>query len=515
VARGAGGNRRWTRRGLIAAAVGAVAGFALAIGGATSGAMAGIPWSGQAWQHAYGRYVTYTNGETIWRGSEWIDGMQVYCLEPRWHSPEAGDSYAVWDAAPGTFWAEGDSNSGTIVTAAQAQAVNWLVAAYGQIPDDQNALNVASAIRTFLHEADGNGDAPGTNLYRNALPYLEALRSYAAPPAPASQQTVAMTLRADPTDHYLGSLRLDTVPLTTIPVTIALTNGIFAENGSTTITLPAVSAGLELPIRGIPPTSDGEPYRIRAALVGSGVITTGSYPETLRMVTHDWNHQEQVEPQPVAQYPVTLSGSAEDAMPRTSGFFPTVETLVPTGTVSAGEPFRDTVRVSAGTSPDGVRNEWPRDPATGDYASVTVDCLVYGPLASQPEELDEAPPGTPIASSFTVVTGTEGPDATYETSSAEALAVSGTYTAVCRIAADEQPEPNAVAAGYVYTDRYGQATETVNVPAPEGVEVPAELAETGLTIEPPLMLAAAGALVAAGLAFASIRRRGLKRSASA
>ena len=486
----------------MAAVIGIVAGLALAVGGIASSASAGTPWSGQPWQHAYGRYVTYTNGETIWRGSEWIDGMQVYCLEPRWHSAGAGDSYAIWEAAAGTFWAEGDSASGTLVTAAQAQAINWLVATYGQIPDDQNAVNVASAIRTFLHEADGNGDAPGTNLYRNALPYLEALRSYVPPAAPAPAQSVTMTLTADPVNHYLGALRLDAVPLTTIPVTITLTNGVFAVDGSAAITLPSAAAGLELPVRGVPPTSDGEPYRIEAELVGSGTVTTGAYPGSLRMVTHDWNHQEQVAPQPVAEYAVALAGSVEDAMPRESGFFPTVTTAVLTDTVTVGTPFRDTIRLAVGASEDGVMNDWPRDPATGDYRPVAVGCTVYGPLASTPEERAETPPDAPVASSFTVLTGADGPDATYEGASDEPLTADGAYTTVCRIASDEQPESgSAVAAGYVYTDAYGQAAETVIVPP--------ELAETGPGANPFRMAAAAGSLGAAGLLLgllAAVRR---------
>ena len=117
------------------------------------------------------------------------------------------------------------------MSGAKAQAINWLVATYGQIPDDQNALNVASAIRTFLHEADGNGDAPGTNLYRNAQPYLDLLRGYVPPASPAASQLVGLAIETDPTNAALGRLTLTSVPIATIPVSTKYRDDSEAEDG--------------------------------------------------------------------------------------------------------------------------------------------------------------------------------------------------------------------------------------------------------------------------------------------
>lgn len=495
-----------TRRRSLGARIAAILIGLLAVAGITVAAPApaatAAAWNGNAWQHAYGRYVTYTNGETIWRGSEWVDGKQVYCLEPRWHSAEEGDSvsYGMWSA--GTFAAEGDSNSVTVVSAGQAQAINWLVATHGQVPDDQNALNVASAIRTFLHAGNGNGDAPGTNLYRNALPYLQALQSYVPPAAPASVQTVAMELSAEPTNDYLGRLRIVSTPLTTIPATITLTNGVFAANGSTALTLPSVSAGLELAIRGVPPADDGVAYTVSASLVGNGVVATGAYPDSLLIATHDARHQEQVMPQPPAQYAVALAGSVADARPRVSGFFPVVATVAAADVVDAGEAFRDAVTIAVGTS-GGLEHEWPRDPETGAYAAVAVDCTVFGPFEAAPAEQPEPPPGAPVATTFRVVTGDEGPDTVYEGVSETPLELPGHYSTVCRIDAAAQPESSAVAADYVYADAFGQAAETVRVPEPP---MP-ELAATGAADPLPRVLGAAAALLLGAICLGFFRAR--------
>ncbi len=487
----------------LTAALGAGVGVALA-GAAPSASAA--PWDGTQWAHAYGRYVTYTDGETIWRGSEWIDGMQAYCLEPRWHSPDAGDSATIGTWQPGTFYAEGSSAAGVTVTAAQAQAINWLVATHGQLPDDQNSLNVASAIRTFLHAADGNGDAPGTNLYRNAQPYLDLLRGYVPPAGPAATQEVGLALSTDPSDAYRGTLTVTSAPITTVPVTITLTNAVFASDGAASLTLPSLSPGVAFPILGTPPAADGAPYRVGAALVGNGTLAAEAYPDTLLMATHDAVHQELVLPQPPATVAVALQGGVEDAAPRPSGFFPTVTTLVDAATVSRGEPLRDTVRVATGTSEDGLQHAWPRDPMSGGYRPVVVDCAVYGPFATPPARQASVPTDAPLATTFTVTTGAEGPDAGYGGVSTAALADAGYYSTVCTIDAAAQPMPSAVSAGYRFSDDFGQATETVHVPMPPAPAqplpappAPAMLAATGPSGLPLVTLLLALAAITIGL----------------
>jgi len=491
--------RRW-----VTAVSSLLAGLGLALIGHIAAASAAA-WDGTSWAHAYGRYVTYTSGEVIWRGSEWIDGMQAYCLEPRWHSPDAGDSVTTSLWQPGTFYAEGDSNSGTVVSGAQAQAINWLVATHGQVADDQNALNIASAIRTYLHESNGNGDAPDTNLYRNAQAYLDLLRGYVAP-ATATTQPVGLAIATDPGDPSLGTLTITAVPIAGAPLTVTLSNGVFAANGATTMTLPTASAGLELPIQGVPPAHDGEPYRISAEALGNASVTTPAYPDTLLIATHDAVHQEMVLPQPPVTVGVALQGAVEDAEPRPSGFFPVVATeAVP---AALGEPLQDTVTVAPGEDEHGTVVGWPRDADTGGYLPVVVDCTVYGPFEQPPARTPEVPADAPIATAFTVTTGDEGPDDHYAGVSESALAEPGYYSTVCAIDAARQPETSAVAAGYAFHDDFGQPAETVHVaPAP----APAiALAETGIQALPSVLLG--GSFGVTGLLLALLGGQVARRS---
>lgn len=394
------------------------------------------------------------NGGRGFIGAYVAGGVQVYCIEPGLPAaldPTSGPVYGGWGA----------------VSPDDLARASWAIATLGQSPDPHATAAVNLYIWSLLARAvyDAN-PLPGDQWYITRVPdpadrttvlaILQALREQGAGiVADAVTGAGAIAIDIDPVDEYRGTVRVSGLAPAGAVGTLVLRNAVFEATG--TATIAGVRDGTALPIVAIPPAG-AAPYRVS---VDGSFAGSGGWRGELGIYTTP-GEQTLAGPGRIAEVAFPLAGA--DARDRSVVFQPVVTTTAQTR-LEQGARFRDALRFALAPDANGRTNRWFRLP-DGGYLPVTASCRVYGPFGARPVPGDSPPPGAPLASSFVVTTGRDGPEADYPADSEQALAAIGWYTTQCSIDAGSQPPETRpfLPAGYRFEDGFGVAGETAAVP---------------------------------------------------
>ena len=394
------------------------------------------------------------NGGRGWLGAFVLDGRFVYCLQPGADAPLAASSapaYGGWAGVSGIDLAR----------------LNWAISTVGQT----GAAVDAAAVQLFVWSlaAPAIYDShpfPGDAWYITRVPpdhraavlaRLAELRAGSAEiAAVAGDGAGSLELDVDPADHYRGAVRVSGLSPSGSTGVVSLVDGVFDATGASTIA--GVRDGDVLPFTAVPPSSGG-PYRVTAT--ASFTAPAGFRPELGVSTTP--GAQTLAGP---GRPPVTVfSLAGADTIDRSTVFQPIVSTRAASDRVERGARFVDVLEFSVAPDGDGRVNRWFRQPG-GAHLPVTASCRVYGPLEARPEPGSPVPPGAPLASSFVVTTGPEGPSIPYTVESEQPLVETGFYSTVCSIDAGSQLASTRafLPPGYRFEDAFGLPLETVAVP---------------------------------------------------
>lgn len=462
-----------------------------------AGAVAVAP-AATAASDAYG--VGELSGSVIgWQGSmRTADGSYVFCTDPGTDFPYGGDTprgyVTSWKGVSGNRLAGVNRMLNEIAdTDRDHAAANFVV---------KHVFDPAAMYRT--HRYPRSAAWPSGNLGR----YIEwvlsttyptdgggwrGIRDRALQLLDLVEHTTAgsggtgsgkLVLAVDDADHYAGTVTMDGTAGSI--GTITLTHGVFADTGSAS--RAGAREGVAYAIRGVPPSDDGEPYRVSA----TGRFTppgTGGYRAEIAL----WHNPEQnmaASGRTAAPSPFDVVGA--DTTDRRVAFQPTLSTTAQ-AYVERGEPFADRVRFATVADADGVDNPWFQ----GDegYVPVMAEGVVYGPFAAPvTAPTAEAPADAPIAAEMTVTTGAEGPTVEYLVTSDETAATSGYYYYVWSIDREKQDAATQrfLPHDWYFQDRFGlgeeqsivpmQLTATTQVPTAEVAlgGVPADTADVAV-----------------------------------
>lgn len=395
-----------------------------------------------------GRIGAYLVGSTV-----------VYCLRPAEPRPLGSTTFAGYQTWPG-------GASGPSMSATSNARVSWAIATYGQTTNDNWAVAVTMYVWSLADPTEYNSHGmSGDSWYIGRVPSAQrnTVRANLATIRANDDAIVAgstgsgtgrLVFAVDEGNNYLGTMTVDSLSPSTATGTLTLTNGIFLANG--TNVLAGATAGMTLDIQGVPPTDDGEPYKMS----GVGDFTAGG----------GWRGEVAVYTTPGAQ-PLGGPGrravnnfqiSGIDPADRATVFQPALTTQVASKFIEPGQPFDDMVTFTTVPAADGLNNPW-YEFADGRYVRVTAQGTVYGPFLQQPIEADEVPVGAPIAGNATITTTqTDGPTTPYTVTTTELAIEPGFYTWVWEIAYDDQSAltQSFIPDAYSFVDRFGQVAET-------------------------------------------------------
>jgi len=284
--------------------------------------------------------VSYGAGE--WFGSNYAgnfvmpDGSRGYCLDSSAEAPIGVDMTPVVV-----------SNLGSL-SASQTAGISWVIATHGQTADDAQASIVARAIWVAL------GQESSSNAAVNAL--AAQILAY-SPPTIAGTGVVNLTLTTDAADNYKGTLHIDSMDLPGATGTIALTNGVFTDTGSTTLA-GTFTAGMTFDVTGVPPTADGAPYKISAATVAPGLSSpvAAGFAGVTAWVNGSW---QTLGTSHVGTAAYLLNGSTVDPFVRFVPMSVGVATALVRHSYAPGDPITDqlTLSLDAGQWVDTVEGE--------------------------------------------------------------------------------------------------------------------------------------------------------------
>ncbi len=376
-------------------------------------------------------------------------GTQVYCLEPALPAPlgaTAGSGYGGWGSA----------------SADDLARASWAIATTGQSSDPRDTVAVNIYVWSLLAPvAYGAHGVSGDDWYAQYVPdpgdraamlgvlaWLRATGSGITATPAAGGGTLALSI--DPVDEYIGSVTVSGLAPAGAVGTLVLSNATFDATGTSSIA--GVGDGAVLPITGRPP-SGATPYRV--SVDGSFAALSGWRGELALWATED--SQTLAGSGRAADLVFPLAGS--DERDRSVLFQPVVTTIAD-ARVEPGTRYRDTLRFALAPDDTGRVDRWYRS-AEGAYLPITASCRVYGPLTTRPVPAPAPPPGTPLASSFVVTTGPDGPEVDYPVDSEQALSAIGWYVTQCSIDAGSQLAASRpyLPVGYRFEDAFGVPQE--------------------------------------------------------
>ena len=445
----AGGSRAHGLRRMVMNGVVALVAAALVVTGAGLGAQPAHAASyGPGHDGPLGRIGSYMVGSSV-----------VYCLRPDEPRPLGTTSFAGYQQWPG-------SASGGSMSATANARVSWAIATYGQTTNDNWASAVTMYVWSMADPTVYNGNGMSGDVWyiprvpasqRNAvLANLATIRANQGSiiAGATGSGTGLLVFDVDESNNYLGTVTVSSLSPSTATGTLTLTNGIFLATG--TSSLSGATAGMTLDVQGVPPTDDGEPYKIS----GVGNFTAGG----------GWRGEVGVYTTPGAQ-PLAGPGrravsnfqvEGTDPADRSTVFQPALTTEVASKFIEPRQPFDDVVTFTTVPAADGLNNPW-YEFADGRYVRVTAQGTVYGPFLQQPIEADEVPVGAPVAGTATITTTqTDGPTTPYTVTTTELAIEPGFYAWVWEIAYDEQSAltQSFIPDAYSFVDRFGQVAET-------------------------------------------------------
>lgn len=406
-----------------------------------------------------------------WQGSmKTGDGSYVFCVDPGTDFPHGGDTprgyVSSWKGVSGDRLAGVNRILHEIAdTDRDHAAANFVI---------KHVFDPGAMYRTHRYPASGtwpygdlgryiewvlsttypNAGGGWRGIRDRALQLLEIVRTTTAGSGGGGSGSLLLTV--DEANEYAGTVTMDGTSGSI--GTITLTNGVFVDTGN--VTRGDAREGVSYAIRGVPPTNDGEEYKVRA----TGRFTppgTAGYRAEVAL----WSNPEQnmaAAGRKATPAPFTVSGEDSDA--RSVTFRPALTTSAQ-AYVQRGEAFTDVVRFDTRPDADGVENPWFHD---GEgFVPVRADGIVYGPFASPVvAPADEAPADAPVAAEMTVTTGAAGPAVEYTVRTSEKATAAGYYYYVWSIDYDEQ-EPSTqrfLAEGSFFQDRFGLGDEQSIVP---------------------------------------------------
>ena len=336
------------------------------------------------------------------------DGSIVYCFEPASPNPSGVTT-------DGGIQGEGvvsrSPNGDRTLTANDLARINRIVSEYGQTWDNREASAVSFAVKMVAnpdamfesHSWTGGHDLAG---YVNWVLFSEiggtearAVADRAAAILAATADTVAgpasasgsVAFDVDVTNNYRGTV---TVSGTGGAGTITLTNGVFDATG--TATLSGAQVGVAYAVRGVPPTDDGEPYKI------SGAATFNSGYAANIHVWDTGSRQRTAGPGNASSW--TAQGA--DPMLRAVTFRPAVVSEAPRF-LKPGEKLTDTATPQLVADENGVVNEWVQ--FDGEYAPTTWTVKAWRVKEAPTKTLTEVPEDAELFATTTVSTGAAGP----------------------------------------------------------------------------------------------------------
>ncbi|MBO9578097.1 MAG: hypothetical protein J7480_04930, partial [Microbacteriaceae bacterium] len=342
-------------------------------------------------------YTEYDNGGLGYLGAYRIGDRNYYCLEPRLDWPVGVASQAIgyggWGGASPEDIARANRAISTIgqstdrrITAAVQMYVWWLLAR-----DDYDRGGVSGDERYGAFVPD-----PAER--NHVLSWLAGLRADGASirVRPAGG-TGTLAITGDAVDPYMGTVRVQGLSPADATGTLVLQNARFDATGSPSIA--GVRDGEEFAFTTLPP--DGAtPYKVGV----SGTFSLDGWPAELEL----WSTAAA---QTLAGGGRTLDGAfslwAADGRPRTAEFRPVVTTQAQPR-VEPGEHYRDVLRFALAADEAGRIGRWYRL-GPDLFLPITASCRVYGPFEAPPAPAAAVPPGAPLASTFAVTTGPDGP----------------------------------------------------------------------------------------------------------
>lgn len=419
--------------------------LALGVGGAL-----GATPAADAAEQGYGQY---RGG--FWHGNYYEPGSgYLYCLDEDRSEPLGFNT--DYQGIQSSIAAAGGVNnlSGNVLA-----GINMLISTQGQTTDNAVARAVNDAI--WIVASNYSTSDPLSNQFASQI------LSYVAP-TNAGSGTVGMSFNVDPLNNYLGTVSITFMTASPASGVITLTNGVFQDTGSAT-RVGAFSTGQTFNVRGIPPTTNGAPYKISAAANFQATVYSGYAAQVGVWQGGGAGYQRLAGPGGPNAATMTLAGSALDPTSRGSQFLPQAATQVVSESLAVGEKFKDVLTFSVGTDDVGTTNSWFQY-GNGTYAPILAKGTVYGPFTSRPVRSAAVPAGAPVAGQFSVTTTlAAGPTISYPVESDLPMTTAGYYVAVVQInRADQSVSSPAVQAlipdDYNFQDDFGQLTETSIVP---------------------------------------------------
>lgn len=453
----------------------------LTVAGATGTIVLSSESANAASQRSYGGYWSpyggfignYLNPQT---------GTFVYCVD-LWATDVASGGIGVSANEIGAH--SGGMISGELgqtlggtrsVKGADLQKLNYAVSVHGQTTDNFTAAAVAAYVWSITSD----------NFYGRGDHFISG--PYAAQIIAKYQQIVADTeknydsggagsgqisLTTDPENNYRGTVEIHGLDPSHALGSVTLSNAVFADSGSATQN--GLVNNTELDIIAVPPTNTASfSVQSEASFVAPIPVTYAANVQLFKDTG-----QRSVGPGESRDL-VKFQLHAEDTVPRSVVFQPTVSTSVAAKYVQHGEQFADVLHFSTVADANGVHNPWFQE-ADLSYAPVTAIGTLYGPFLSQPSESDTVPVNAPIAADNIRVTTDPitGPTVDYTANSEVTSVEAGYYTWVWRISAADQTENTRtyLPTDYAFTDRFGQTTETSITPSDLSISTVASTAQ--------------------------------------
>ena len=335
------------------------------------------------------------------------------------------------------------------------RGMNFIASTWGGTRDDVTAAAVGIATMAFV-KAGGFGTAASYANRSDVIDqarsmYDQAQRVISAADDENARGEVSLTI--DPSNNYRGSLRVAaTVPATG---TLTLTNGIFLD--SKTDTLTGVQTGVDYAVQGVPPTTDGAPYRIRATSAGD-FTGARTWPHRIRVIDYGPGFQRVITG--VGQVAVGFPVQGEDRQDRGTTFQPVLTSR--TAQVSPEGELSDALTFATAPDQNGVNNAWPRR-TDGGYLGVSFTFAAYATGGSVPVESPTIPADAePVGTAAVLASG----PGTSQTVTIPGTHPQGRYTFVASYdepgtPADTRPY---LPVGYSWSHAYGMESETTAVP---------------------------------------------------
>lgn len=391
--------------------------------------------------------------------SDWIgnwvapNGTRVYCIDVAQDSAASGGPGRLVTGVRGVY--------GTRALSGQdLQRLNYAITKHGQTADPTTAAAVNAyvwSVTSSNHPGDGvhyiRGKAP-SGVWSAVEAVYWSVRNDTETNYMQGQMgtgTGLLAFTVDGNNSYLGRLELTgfSAPAGTTG-TITLTNGVFA-NGSAT--LAGVSGNGSWAVRGTPP-ADGSSYKISAEGV-FGVTVPGPYAANITLYSDEIQRAAGPGTREPGFSQFTLR--AADPTPRSPRFAPVLSTTVGARYLEPGDVPTDvlTVGVEVGRTP------WFKN-AAGQYIPVKFTGKLYGPLDHVPA-VGESTSGLPVAATASVTTSiNDGPNVRYTATADRPVSSRGYYSWEWEGRASAQPSyvQALLRDGWVYVDRFGQASET-------------------------------------------------------